>query len=70
MQNTTLEQNPITLTFPEKFYTKKGLQRYYKIISEPEYIPEEESYTYKLQPCENEEILDINKNSKLLEIII
>jgi hypothetical protein len=65
MQNTTFEQNPITLTFPEKFYTKKGLQRYYKIISEPEYIPEEESYT-----CENEEILNINKNSKILEIII
>lgn len=70
MQNTTIEQNPIILTFPEKFYTKKGLQRYYKIISEPEYIPEDESYTYKLQPCENEEILNINKNSKLLEIII
>lgn len=23
MQNTTIEQNPIILTFPEKFYTKK-----------------------------------------------
>lgn len=70
MQNTTFEQNPITLTFSEKFYTKKGLQRHYKIISEPEYIPEEESYIYKLQPYENEEILNINKNSELLEIII
>lgn len=70
MQNPTFESAPITLTFPESFYIKEGLQRYYKIISEPEYIPEEESYTYKLQPCENEEILNINKNSKLLEIII
>lgn len=69
MQNTTLEQNPITLTFSEKFYTKNGLQRYYKIISEPEYTPEEESYTYKLQPCKNKEILNTD-NTKIIELII
>lgn len=51
MQNPTFESTPITLTFPESFYIKEGLQRYYKIISEPEYLPEEESYIYKLQPC-------------------
>ena len=68
MQNTIFEQNPITLTFPEKFYTKKGLQRYYKIISEPN-TPEEESYTYKLQPCKNEEILNTD-NTKIIELII
>ena len=46
MQNPTFESTPITLTFPESFYIKEGLQRYYKIISEPKYTPEEESYTY------------------------
>lgn len=69
MQNPTFESTPITLTFPESFYIKEGLQRYYKIISEPEYIPEEESYTYKLQPCENEEILNTD-NTKIIELII
>lgn len=37
MQNPTFESTPITLTFPESFYIKEGLQRYYKIISEPKY---------------------------------
>lgn len=69
MQNPTFESTPITLTFPESFYIKEGLQRYYKIISEPEYIPEEESYTYKLQPCKNEEILNTD-NTKIIKLII
>ena len=69
MQNPTFESAPITLTFPESFYIKEGLQRYYKIISEPEYLPEEESYTYKLQPCKNEEILNTD-NTKIIKLII
>lgn len=69
MQNPTFESTPITLTFPESFYIKEGLQRYYKIISEPKYTPEEESYTYKLQPCKNEEILNTD-NTKTIELII
>jgi len=69
MQNPTFESTPITLTFPESFYIKEGLQRYYKIISEPKYTPEEESYTYKLQPCKNEEILNTD-NTKIIKLII
>lgn len=69
MQNPTFESTPITLTFPEPFYIKEGLQRYYKIISEPKYTPEEESYTYKLQPCKNEEILNTD-NTKIIKLII
>lgn len=69
MQNPTFESTPITLTFPESFYIKEELQRYYKIISEPKYTPEEESYTYKLQPCKNEEILNTD-NTKIIKLII
>lgn len=69
MQNPTFESTPITLTFPESVYIKEGLQRYYKIISEPKYTPEEESYTYKLQPCKNEEILNTD-NTKIIKLII
>ena len=69
MQNPTFESTPITLTFPESFYIKEGPQRYYKIISEPKYTPEEESYTYKLQPCKNEEILNTD-NTKIIKLII
>lgn len=57
--------NEITLTFSEPFYAKEGLQRYYKIISEPEYIPEEEVYVYKMAPCED----NITDYDKIIEIV-